>query len=171
MYTYVDICTLWCIVWNNISLHSTSTTSPRHRQTAGEDHFEVCRPIRRGWQHCGWQWHPAWHKAMSAMPKGWNCQREQRSGPKSNEIKWVNVQKIMENLCHYSNVAYSTNECNKKIQKLSPAISKIWCTLLSGWWIQISPASWTMLQVNGKGAWQPEPKFTATATFPGRNPI
>lgn len=170
MYTYVDICTLWCIVWNNISLHSTSTTSPRHRQTAGEDHFEVCRPIRSGDSTVAGNGILRGTR-ICLLCLGGTVSGSSNQGPQIKWVKWVNVQKIIENLCHYSNVAYSTNECNKKIQKLSPAISKICCTLLSGWWIQISPTSWTMLQVNGKGAWQPEPKFTATATFPGRNPI
>ena len=118
-----------CIVWNNISLHSTSTTSPRHRQTAGEDHFEVCRPIRRGDSAVAGNGILRGTRLCRLMP-GWNCQREQQSGtPNQMKSNGVNVQKIIENLCHYSNVAYSTNECNKKIQKLSPAISKIWCTL------------------------------------------
>ena len=50
----------------------------------------------------GWPWH-AGYAGYPAMParKGWNCQREQKQQSFCwSRIKWVNVQKTIENPCH-----------------------------------------------------------------------
>ena len=128
-------------MWNNISLHSTSTASPRHRQTAGEDHFEVCRPIRRGDSTVAGNGILRGTRLCRLCLRGWNCQREQQSGPKSNESNGYMCRKSWKTYVIIQTLHIRQMNATKKYKSYLQLSQRFDAPFLSGGWIQISPTS------------------------------
>lgn len=121
MYTYVDICTLWCIVWNNISVHFTSTTSfpvNSDRVTGRQQGKITSKSVVASAGVTA-----LWLAMASCVArgyvgyarKGWNCQPEQQSFC-WYQMRWVKMQKIK---CHIQSLHIRQMNATKSYLQLS----------------------------------------------------